>query len=61
MDEQPEYTGEEDAEPYFYPSWERDGCRFWPVMVRCRSSVYSLTVCVGRPHTLLAAVSSVNA
>ena len=35
VEEQPEeYTGEEDAEPYFYPSWERDGLKLWPVLVR---------------------------
>jgi hypothetical protein len=34
VEEQPEYDDEEDPEPYFYPSWERDGCRLWPVLVR---------------------------
>jgi hypothetical protein len=35
VEEQPEeYTGEEDAEPYFYPSWEHDGFKLWPVLVR---------------------------
>jgi hypothetical protein len=35
VEEQPEeYTGGEDPEPYFYPSWEHDGFKLWPVLVR---------------------------
>lgn len=33
VEERPEYL-EEDPEPYFYPSWQRDGARFCTVMVR---------------------------